>query len=231
MLIVPEWPSKVSVMMHSRKTLNTVGDSRHPWWTLSAIWERSSWCLEQLRWCAGGFHRELLSDLYERLSYATFPHWGPQSSCYTRSNGFLKAISWWFWLYFSHKTRRLNICTVVHLFGRKLACISAMIYSACHFSLFRMIFSITFLASLNMRLIVLPYHCNMEWKSAQHPLKMPERALKAYWVHVHHHYDFDKTSSIWLHKGPQCARHTYPIRVRVLVASSRQVLFHSMSQW
>ena len=37
MLTVPEWSFKASVMIRSRKMLNNVGDSRHPWQTPGEI--------------------------------------------------------------------------------------------------------------------------------------------------------------------------------------------------
>ena len=54
---------------------------------------------------------------------------------------------------------RLKICFVVLLPGLKPACSSAMIFSACGFNLFNMIFSMTLLGWL-MRLIVCWFwHC------------------------------------------------------------------------
>ena len=47
--------------------------------------------------------------------------------------------------YFSHSMRRLKICSVVLLPALKPACSSAMIFSACGFNLFSMIFSLTLL--------------------------------------------------------------------------------------
>ena len=55
--------------------------------------------------------------------------------------------------------RRLKICSVVLLPALKPACSSAMIFSACGFNLFSMIFSMTLLGCL-MRLIVRYFwHC------------------------------------------------------------------------
>ena len=53
------------------------------------------------------------------------------------------ARSCWYWRYFSQRIRRLKICSVVLLPALKLACSSAIIFSACGFSLFCMIFSKT----------------------------------------------------------------------------------------
>ena len=49
------------------------------------------------------------------------------------------------WRYFSHRIRRLKICSVVLLPALKPASSSAMIFSACGFNLFSMIFSMTLL--------------------------------------------------------------------------------------
>ena len=54
---------------------------------------------------------------------------------------------------FSQKMHRLEICSVVLLSALKTACSSAMIFSACGFNLFSMIFSMTLLGWL-MRLHV-----------------------------------------------------------------------------
>ena len=63
------------------------------------------------------------------------------------------------WRYFSQRIPRLKICSVVLLPALKPACSSAMIFSACGFNLFSMIFSMTLLGCL-MRLIVRYFwHC------------------------------------------------------------------------
>ena len=65
----------------------------------------------------------------------------------------------WCWRYFSQRIRRLKICSAVLLPALKPACTSAMIFSACGFNLFSMIFSMTLLGRL-MRLIVRQFwHC------------------------------------------------------------------------
>ena len=81
-----------------------------------------------------------------------------KAACQTLSKAFLKSMkiwlrSCWRWRYFSHRMRRLKICSVVLLPALKPACSSAIIFSACGFNLFSMIFSMTLLGWL-MRLIV-----------------------------------------------------------------------------
>ena len=80
-----------------------------------------------------------------------------KAACQTLSKAFFKSMktwqrSCWCWRYFSQRMLRLKICTVVLLPALKPACSPAMIFSACGFNLFSMIFSTTLLGCL-MRLI------------------------------------------------------------------------------
>ena len=73
-----------------------------------------------------------------------------KAACKTLSKAFFKSMktwsrSCWCWRYFSQRMRRLKICSVVLLPALKPACSSAMIFSACGFNLFNMIFSMTLL--------------------------------------------------------------------------------------
>ena len=68
----------------------------------------------------------------------------------TLSKAFLKSMkSWesscWCWIYFSQRMRRLKICSAVLLPALKSACSSAIIFCACGFNLFSMIFRMTLL--------------------------------------------------------------------------------------
>ena len=73
-----------------------------------------------------------------------------KAACKTLSKDFLKPLkteyrSCWYWKYFSQRIRRLKVCSVVLLPAVKPACSSVMIFSACDFNLFSMIFSMTLL--------------------------------------------------------------------------------------
>ena len=75
-----------------------------------------------------------------------------KAACQTLSKAFLKSMktwqrSCWCWRYFSQRMCRLKICSVVLLPALKPACSSVMIFSACGFNLFRMIFSTTLVGS------------------------------------------------------------------------------------
>ena len=78
-----------------------------------------------------------------------------KAACQILSKAFLKSMKVWSrscWRYFSQRILRLKICSVVLLPAVETTCSSAMIFSACGFNLFSMIFSMTLLGWL-MRLI------------------------------------------------------------------------------
>ena len=87
-----------------------------------------------------------------------------KAACQTLSKAFLKSMKTWYrscwcWRYFSQRIRRLKIRSVMLILALEPACTSAMIFSACSFNLFSMIFSMTLLEWL-MRLIVRNFwHC------------------------------------------------------------------------
>ena len=63
-----------------------------------------------------------------------------KAACHTLSKAFLKPMKTWYrfcwcWRYFSHRILRLKICSVVLLPALNPACSSAIISSACFFSL------------------------------------------------------------------------------------------------
>ena len=87
-----------------------------------------------------------------------------KAACETLSKAFLESMRTWYrscWClrYLSQRILKLKICSVVLLPALEPACSSAMVFSACHFNLFSMIFSMTLLGWL-MRLFVRYFwHC------------------------------------------------------------------------
>ena len=107
--------------------------------------------------CTSGLAIEVFDDL-DKVCADVVLVVAHRAACQTLSKAFLKSMktwkmSCWCWRYFSQRIRRLKICFVVLLPALKPARSSAIIFSACGFNLFSMIFSMTLLGWL-MRLIV-----------------------------------------------------------------------------
>ena len=137
--------------------LKSVSESRHPCRTLTVVRNQSSMLLLKRTALVASSYRFLMNRirLVLMLYFFMVAH---KTACQTLSKAFLKSMktwqrSYWCWRYFSWRILKLKICSVVLLPALKPACSSAMIFSACGFNLFSMIFSMTLLWRLT-RLIV-----------------------------------------------------------------------------
>ena len=148
MLTLPSCPSNASVMIRSKNTLNSTGESRHPCLTPTLVLNHSP--IDPLWKTALGALTYRLLIKHIMRSWMILYSVAHSAACHTRSNTLLKSMKTWYrcrwWCaYLSHKTLRLNVCSSVIRRALNPACYSASIASACGFSLFRITFSITLL--------------------------------------------------------------------------------------
>ena len=105
-----------------------------------------------------------------------------KASCHTLSNAFLKSMNTWqgFYLcckHLSQRIRQLTICSVVNLPTSKAACSSAIISSACGWSLFKEVFNITSLGWLTRLMDMWA----ASWQNQQNGM-CAQRRLKPAWA-------------------------------------------------
>ena len=137
--------------------LKRVHKSRHPYQTPVVVWTQSAMLLLKRTALLALPWRCLMSRIRLALLFFMVAH---KAVCQTLSKAFLKSMKTWWrscscWRYFSHRMRRLKICSVVLLPALKPACSLAMVFSACGFNLFSMIFSMTLLGWLMRHVVVL----------------------------------------------------------------------------
>ena len=105
-----------------------------------------------------------------------------KASCHTLSNAFLKSMNTWqgFYLccmHLSQRIRQLTICSLVNLPTSKAACSSAIISSACSWSLFKEVFNITSLGWLTGLMDMWA----ASWQNQQNGMRA-QRRLKPAWA-------------------------------------------------
>ena len=142
-------------MILSRNMLKWVGESRHPCQTATVVRNQSLMLLLKRTALVALSERFLMTWI--RLVLMYFFMVAHKAACQTLSKALKFMKTWfrscWCWRYFSQRIDSLRICSVVLLPALKPAYSSAMIFSACGFNQFNMIFSMTLLGWL-MRLIV-----------------------------------------------------------------------------
>ena len=149
-------------MILYRKMLKRVDESRHPCRTVflnhSPVLPLNRTALWALSYSYSMARMMLALMLY----FLIVAH---RASCHILSKTFFKSMKTWSrfcWCcrYFSPRILRLNICAVVLLPALKPACSSAMISSACGWSLFRMIFNRTILGWLIRLQVAFLWECD-----------------------------------------------------------------------
>ena len=142
-LTVPSWSSSASAIILSKKMLKRVGESRHPWRTPIVV---------VMVDCACRLVVEAFYGSHQVVIDVIQPHCCPQS-CMPYSvehllevhEDMVKALLVLQAFLTEYSNLRLKICSVVLHPALKPACSSLMISSACSFSLFRRILSMTLL--------------------------------------------------------------------------------------
>ena len=130
-------------MIFSRNILKRVGESRHPCLTPTVVRNQSPMLL--LKRTALVALLEAFDDFDKVDVVLMVAH---KAACQTLSKASLKSMKTWqrsFWCcrYYSQRRFWLKICSVVLLPALKPACSSAMIFHACDFNLFNIIYDMT----------------------------------------------------------------------------------------
>ena len=110
--------------------------------------------------CTCGIIIEVFDDSDKISVDGILYHGCPKAACWVLSKAFVKSMKTWWrfcwcWSYFLQSILKLTICSVVFLPALKPDCSSAMMFSACGFNLFSMIFSMS-LPGWLVRIIVQP---------------------------------------------------------------------------
>ena len=150
MLTLPPWSSNASHMILSRKMLKSGGESRHPYRTVvlnhSPMLPLNRTALRALSYRFSMAHMMLALMLY----FLIVTH---KASCHNEVYEDMVEILLMLQVFLAEDPE-IEYCSVVLLPALKPACSSAMISSACGWSLFRMILNMTLLGWL-IKLMVL----------------------------------------------------------------------------